>query len=166
MSDTPFRLRVLQALTVALQGVSRATGPYTYDFSASVFRGRAIFGNNDELPMLSILEQPKSPESDPAPPLETASQRDWDLMVQGFISDDPVNPTDPAYYIAADVVAALQGVVVNRDILGLGSKKPCVLEMHIGAPVIRPGDHDISSTTYFWLPLRLRLVEDAANAFT
>jgi hypothetical protein len=117
--------------------------------------------------MLSIIEDPKQLERDAVPLRETdASPGDWDLLIQGFIKDDPVHPTDPAYFLAADTVAKLtEAASATRNILGLGYKKPAVEQLHIGAPIIRPPD-DISATTYFWLPVRLRLVEDTSNAFT
>jgi hypothetical protein len=116
--------------------------------------------------MVAIVEDPKQLERDAIPDKETASPGDWDLLIQGFIKDDPVHPTDPAYFLAEDVRAALMSAKQDpRDILGLGAKKPCVDKLDIGAPVIRPADN-ISATAYFWLPIRLHLVEDAANAFT
>lgn len=169
MVDTPFRLRVLRSMTAALQTVNRAasaaTGPYTYDLTAAVFRGRAVFGSNDPLPMVSILEDPKRLNEDAVPEQSTAANGYWDLLVQGWVEDDPVNPTDPVYYLLADVKSALLAVRHKYNILGLGEKKPMVAEMLVGSGVIRPPD-EISDKPYFWLPVRLRLVEDEGNAFT
>lgn len=175
--EMPFRLKVLVKLTELLQGVQRsmpgAAATYSYNLAPDddfpdgrVLRGRVAYGSDDPLPMLAIVEDPKQLERDAVPLRETdASPGDWDLLFQGFIKDDPVHPTDPAYFLAADTVAKLSEANVIRNILGLGYKKPAVEQLHIGAPVIRPPD-DISATTYFWLPVRLRLVEDSSNAFT
>lgn len=173
----PFRLKVLVKLTELLRTIERTTAnalpTYTYSLAVDanfpegrVLRGRVAYGADDPLPMLAIVEDPKQLERDAVPDNETASLGDWDLLIQGFIKDDPVHPTDPAYFLAADATAKLAEAKADiRNILGLGSKKPMVEQLHIGAPVIRPPD-DISATTYFWLPVRLRLVEDTANAFT
>jgi len=179
----PFRLRILEALTTELQTIARVagtdTGPYAYDLSVDatfpdgkVLRGRGTYGTNDPLPMLSMIEDPKQLEQDEAQPENTSGKGDWDLIIQGFIEDDPVHPTDPAYYLMADTKAVLHMVRAARgadgrtpDILGFGDKKPCILAMYIGSGVIRPPD-DLSAKTYFWLPVRLTPVEDGANAFT
>lgn len=174
----PFRLKVLVRLTEHLQTIERTTPgalpTYTYSLAPDasfpdgrVLRGRVAYGDDDPLPMVAIVEDPKQLERDAVPLREVnASLGDWDLLIQGFIKDDPVHPTDPAYFLAADVAAKLADAKKDtRNILGLGSKKPCVDQLHIGAPVIRPAD-TISATTYFWLPVRLHLVEDPNNAFT
>ena len=61
----PFKLRVLRAVTATLKTITPANG-YFYDLSddtdpdalhpTRVFRGRAWFGDNDPIPMLSVLE--------------------------------------------------------------------------------------------------------------
>lgn len=174
----PFRLKVLVRLTELLQTIERAMpdAPANYSWSLApdadfpdgrVLRGRVAYGDDDPLPMLAIVEDPKQLDRDAIPDRETASPGDWDLLIQGFVKDDPVHPTDPAYFLAADVSAKLAETSSDpRNILGLGYKKPCVDKLHIGAPVIRPPDAAISATTYFWLPVRLHLVEDTATAFT
>lgn len=173
----PFRLKVLVRLTELLQTVSRVTPnaapTYSYSLAADadfpagrVLRGRVAYGNDDPLPMVAIVEDPKQMERDAVPLPETAQLGDWDLLIQGFIKDDPTHPTDPAYFLAADVVAKLAEAKRDvRNILGFGPRKPTVDKLYIGAPVIRPPD-DISATTYFWLPVRLHLVEDSESAFT
>lgn len=169
MADKPFRLRVLEAITEQLQTIQRTagptTGPYTYDLADAVFRGRAAYGQNDPLPMVAILEDPKELDQEAVPINSDVGKGDWRLLIQGFIRDDSVHPTDPAYYLLADVKAALQTANIDRNILGLGGKKPTITTLHIGSGVVRPPD-DLSVVAYFWLPIRLCLVEDADNAFT
>jgi len=172
----PFRLQILHRMTERLRTITRTTADalpqYSYSLApdgdfpeGKVLRGRGAYGKSDPLPMLSIIEDPKQMERDAVPEQSDAKPGDWDLLIQGFIKDDPVHPTDPAYFLAADVSAVLFAETLNkRDILGFGDKKPMIRELHIGAPVIRPAD-EISVTSYFWLPLRMCLVEDAASAF-
>jgi hypothetical protein len=177
-ATAPFRLRVLQALTEQLETIQRTADPDNgipgYDLSGNVFRGRSAFGKNDPSTMLSILEDPKQLMEDEATPQQSdAARTNYDLILQGFIPDDKANPTDPAHYLRDDVKAKLyaikdagSGFGKHNTILGFGPQKPCVAEMHIGSGVVRPPDHEVSDKAWFFLPVRLCLVEDGANAFT
>lgn len=166
----PFRLRVLKALTAALQEIKPSNG-YVNDVHNAVFRGRLVYGENDPLPMLSILEPPQ--------PIDQIAQGsgnisgDWDLLIQGFVKDDSKNPTDPAYVLMADVMKRL-GIEQNKrpngrtvNVLGLGGgqgKGNEIIEMTIGHGIARPAD-DISAKAYFWLTLTLKTVEDLKDPF-
>lgn len=169
MAD-PFRLRVLMALTTALQEIRPANG-YVNDLQTKVFRGRLIYGENDPLPMVSILEPPV-----PIDPIANAGGTiagDWDLLIQGFVKDDHKNPTDPAYVLLADVMKRL-GIEQDRrdggrslNILGFGGGKGLgneITKMTIGHGIVRPAD-DISARAYFWLTLTLNTAEDLKNPF-
>lgn len=167
-NNDPFRLRVLKALTLALQDITPAN-QYVNDVSAAVFRGRLAYGDNDPLPMLSILE----PAQSTVPALNDDGNigGDWDVLIQGFVKDDARNPTDPAYVLMADVMRRLGQEQARRDggrtlnILGLGGGKGGgneIIEMKIGHGVVRPSD-EISTKAYFWLTLTFKLVEDVKN---
>lgn len=178
MNDDPFRLRVLKALTDALKGINPDNG-YIHDLRDEtlgsrsrprVYRGRDEFGNGDPLPMVSVLESPSA--LDPAQkPNDKASYGAWELLIQGFVEDDPLNPTDPAYHLEAEVRAALAKEKVRRDnagrpnILGLGNGYPSVDKIDIGQPVVRPGDGVNSTVAFFWLSITLHLVEDLEEPF-
>jgi hypothetical protein len=176
--SAPFRLRVQQALSAELATISRVisadTGPYAYDLSQAVFRGRMQFGDNDPATMLSIFEDPKQLNDDEAVQEQnSASKTNYDLTIMGFIPDDPENPTDPAHYLLADTKAKLyairdagSGTGRHNSILGFGPKKPCIDEMYVGSGVVRPPERQISDSAWFFLPVRLCLVEDGGNAFT
>lgn len=169
----PFRLRVLEALTEVLEGITIANG-YQNDMAGKVFRGRTAFGAESPEQMLSILEDPRNFDPVEQPPTSTASRGEWKLLIQGFLQDDPVHPTDQAYHLCADVKKALtlarkNGENSSTGTFGLGRKSPCIdsgsaIGVQIGAGVIRPGD-DVSATAYFWLPLTLMLLEDHENPF-
>lgn len=162
MSD-PIRLRFLKALTAALQEITPANGYHT-DLSTSVFRGRLYFSENDPVPMVSILEavEQEQPRFTDQPVNSGLSNDRWELLIQGFAEDDPVNPTDPAHYLMADVKKRLGAAKkVRSNILGMG---PRLDDMRIGAGVVRPPD-DISNKCYFWLKLSVRLVEDLADPY-
>lgn len=179
----PFRLRVLDAISDALKAVTPGNG-YQNDLSdferesdgeevtvARVYRGRDQFGFNDPRPMVSILEHPRA--LDQLHGTQSAPNRagDWELLIQGFVQDDPDHPTDPAHILAAEVTKRLVEEKVrvgnNHDtnILGLGSRKPCVTALEVGPAVCRPADEGISDVAYFFMTVRLSLAEDLENPF-
>ena len=180
MAEDVLRLRVLKALTTVLEGIDRR--PFNIDFATPVLdhdsvpvgddnffkgrvkRGRIIFGEGDPLPMLSILEVPIPLDQEVPGKDSPYSKGTWELLIQGFATDDFDNPTDPAHILMAAAKKEL-GLArrANRDykLLDLGDH---VTDMKIGAGVVRPPD-DISSKAYFWLNLSLDLVEDLSNPF-
>lgn len=160
----PLRLRILKALTASLELTS-----YEYDKPAQlltgcVFRGRDVFGDDDPEVMLSILEAPIPVDQIGSAPDNTASTGNWELLLQGFVPDDHVNPTDPAHFLmAAAKVRLAYEKSRNRDfeILGLGNH---VTDLRFGAGVVRPPD-EISVKAYFWLNITLEIVEDLSKPF-
>lgn len=172
----PFRLRVLHAITDALKTITPANG-YAHDLSdytdqgetmSRVFRGRDVFGFNDPRPMVSVLEHPRALDALLGPDGATDRVAPWELLIQGFVNDDPENPTDPAHLLVADVIKALALEAAKpHNILGLGFRMPAVAAggMKIGSPVCRPADDEISSVAFFFLTIALDLVEDVADPF-
>lgn len=164
--DDPFRLRVLKGLTTALEGIMIANG-FKHDLAGKVFRGRNIFGADDPLPMLSILETPLPIEAVEPPQFGTTFfNPTWDLLIQGFVDDDKDNPTDPAHVLVADVMQRLgqERKRENRkgiDIFGLGNK---VDGLSIASPVVRPAD-ELSAYAQFWLRITLKIVEDVETPY-
>lgn len=151
----PIRLQVLKAMVSALEGTVYKREP----IGGVVFRGRTHYGESDPVPMLSILEPPI--------PLEmvrkqaqdnTAQTGDWELLVQGWAEEDPINPTDPAYYLLHSVKKVLMAEKRRnrgRDIFGMGD---VVIGLDVGHGAVRPPD-EISTRAYFWLLVTLRVVE-------
>ena len=75
-------------------------------------------------------------------------------------------PTDPAHLLLAEVKKVLAKERLKMDwdkpeqgILGLGRN---VIALYIEPGVVRPAD-ELSSKAYFWLTLRLDIVEDLAD---
>lgn len=163
MAD-PFRLKVLKALTAVLETITPANG-YTHDLSGKVFRGRDIFGDDDPLPMVSILEAIEQSE-DVAPPNSSPEFKGpWELLIQGFVENDRANPSDPAHVLMAEVKKALaQERVKDRqyDIFGLGNR---VFQLRISPGVVRPPD-DVSAKAYFWLRITIEMVENLMDPFS
>ncbi len=178
MSTIPFKLRALTALTNSLKSISTAEG-YLHnladvDGQPCVFRGRQWFGEGDPMPMVSILEGTSPADEVAEPPTGTnVVEYDWPILIQGFVNDDPLNPTDPAYRLLADVRRRLAVERQRRlssdptefDILGLGaSGKNRVVSLTIGPGVVRPAD-DVSANAYFWLTLTLRVIDNPDAPF-
>lgn len=184
MAVDPFRLRVLKALTAAMKTITPAND-YQHDLAdqlehgvmmARVFRGRQKFGDSDPTPMVSVLEHPRALDALLAPDGDNDRVGEWDLLIQGFVKDDPENPTDPAHHLVADVIAclakegkrrspALDGGRGEPNILGLGGVEPCVTKLAIGSPVVRPADGVNSDCAFFWFTLTLTLAEDVEKPF-
>lgn len=173
----PFKLRALRALTEALKTITPTNG-YNSDLSdferdtvatSRVYRGLAWFGADSPIPMVSILEGVSPADEVAEPPVDTATgEYDWPILVQGFVNDDPLNPTDPAYVLLADVrrriaVEKLRKMTGSHqpDPLGLGAGKNRITKITIGPGVVRPAD-DVSSKAYFWLTITLRIVDNAS----
>lgn len=183
MADIPFRARVKAAITACLEEITPANG-YHSDLAAflhsdgaqmkRVYRGRAFFGAGDPLPMVAVLERPDPADPLADPPLPARRQSyDWHLVVQGFVADDKLNPTDPADILLCDVKRRLAIERDRRDpsgklpdAFGLGGRreKNRIEELSFGAGVVRPAD-EVSANAYFWLGLTLSVIEDPLFPF-
>lgn len=164
MSVNPFRLEALIRLSDAIEKITPANG-YEHDLTGKVFRGRAIFGQGDPLPMVSILEVPQAPDQVPPPPAGTTYKGPWELVIQGFVEDDRENPTDPAHKLLAEVKKRLveeKEKAKDMEVLGFKSR---VTGIEIGPGVVRPPD-EVSDKAYFWLTITLKVVDDLTDPFT
>lgn len=168
----PLRLEIQYRLCDALREITPANG-YDNDMSGvdannKVFRGRLIFGENDPVPMLSLLDVPIPVDQLPSPKDSPVSSGQWELMIQGFAVEDRVNPTDPAHLLMADVKKRLSQLKTAANwrrpsdgILGLGRH---ITGLYIGSGVVRPPD-EISAKAYFWLNMVLDLAEDLDDPY-
>ena len=163
----PTRLILHKRLTALLETITPENG-FGHDMRGHVHRGRGIFGEETEVPMISILEAPIPDEPPRQPGAGTEQKISQQLVIQGFVEDDRQNPTDPAQRLLAEtkMVLAKERAKVHwnepeNGILGLGR---IVTDLYIGAGVVRPPD-EISDKAYFWLNLTLEFVEDLADPF-
>lgn len=169
MANTvPFRLRVVRALTAVLQGITKANG-YNYDLADCVFRGRLIYGDNDPIPLVSILEAPLPDEPNLTPASGTTWKGSWRFMIQGWVDDDKKNPTDPAHFLLADVKKALAEERKNmirpgrgNNLLGMGGR---VTDLIIGACVVRPAEEQVNEYANFLLSVSLEIAENMADPY-
>jgi hypothetical protein len=137
-----------------------------------VYRGRGMFGDTDPLPMVSILQPPAPADPSDSPLGSPIEEQHLMLMLQGFVADDPFNPTDPAEVLMADVRKCLAAERARADsgrrtdLFGLGTQAPSfggtgstVLDFTVGTGLVRPSDH-ISVHAYFWLLLVVKIAEN------
>lgn len=171
----PLRLEIMKRMCEALREITPGNG-YVMDFSGAegttanrVFRGRAIYGDSDPIPMLSILESPIPLDQLPAPAASGLNSGGWEVMIQGFLEDDKANPIDPAYIALADVRKrlALESMKASarNDRDGPFGLLRHVTSINIGTGVVRPPD-EISAKAYFWLLIILDLAEDITEPYT
>ena len=163
MAD-PKRLVILKALCAHIEAQVRVSNGFQHDLQGRVFRGRSVFGQDDPLPMVSVLEAPR-PDQDLVTAKNGMQLDDWPLYFQGWAQDDPSNPTDPAYRLAADVKQALAMLIDRRPesapyyLLG-----DLILDLTISPGTVRPPDQ-LSSWAYFYLPVTVKLKESLTDPY-
>lgn len=165
--DNPIRLEIMTRMADALKEITIANG-YKVEIGDSVYRGRGVYGDETPLPALSILEAPIPLDQLPSAKNNTSQAGQWELVVQGWVKDDRVNPTDPAHVLLADVKQRLAREKRKSDwdepedgIFGLGR---FVTGLYIGPGVVRPPE-EISAKAYFWLTITLDIAEDMAEPY-
>ena len=156
------KLQVLKALTARLAGITLANG-YQHDLKGKVFRGRAVLGANEQVPILNILETPSPLDGFYADEQKTLRKDTLVLLVQGWAEDDSRNPTDPVYPLLADVQRRLSDIVSLDE----GSNRPrwpgvymlkgLISDMDIGQDAVRPADEGVSAKAFFYMPIRITL---------
>jgi hypothetical protein len=168
VADHP-RLAILKALTTHLEGIHPDEG-FTHNMAGRVFRGRTLFGDNDPVPFLSILESPR-PDIGLYAGGNEARSEDWELLIQGFADTDTVNPTDPLYPLLGDVEARLMQIIFvdgnsgdpkypTAYMLRDADGRRQITDLKIGSPVVRPPGSEPTAKACFLLPLRVGLALD------
>src|SRR4051812_30034410 len=118
MAD-PKQLRVLKKLVAHIEGINPANddpktnAPYEIDLTGKVYRGRSLLTIDDAENAISILEFPRQELYSPVGDHGLVRMHSWNLMVQGWPADDPVNPSDPAYALLALVEMRLARLVAE-----------------------------------------------------
>jgi hypothetical protein len=165
-----YRLQVLKKLTQHLANITPTSGyqhnlgPTTEYPYGSVFRGRAIFGQDDPVPMVSILEAPRSDVGSFAGENRSQRKEDWSLLIQGWAIDDKENPTDPVYALLDEVERHLFRLTATKEKTGsplypdeylLGKT---VVGVTISPGIVQPARENLSSKAFFYLPITVQLV--------
>lgn len=159
----PFRLRVLKSVTHVIEGVTPNNG-YHHDLRGKVFRGRVRYDRDDPIPMISILEAPIPEDAAQGTGENVASYGNWELLIQGFVDDDRVNPSDPAHHLMAEVKSVIVKEKLRSygdDLFGMDNR---VRSMSIGQGSVRPSD-DPTAEAFFWFKLTLNVVEDLESPY-
>lgn len=172
MADS-VKLTALKRLTTLLEGITPSPVAGVIDppptLASAVFRGRAVFTDNDPKWMLSILESPR-PFGMQAADDGQVRRGIWSLYLQGWCPDDKKNPSDPVYSLLEDVEQRLDRVTrLNRSngqpkyvedyMLGaaLDGDGHLITSFEVGDGVVRPPSDGISSKSFFYLPLQVGL---------
>lgn len=182
------RLTIQKRLTAYLEGEVSVANGYQHDLAGKVFRGRTKYNHEEDggvgVPLLSILE---SPDADRFPlrtgyqdGVESATQREgYVLLVQGWVENDSVNPTDPAYPFLADVKKALARLAEAETVYG--ARGPVhnprfnpetymlgglISGLTIEPGTVRPPMEQVSSNAFFWLRVVLQVVEDTNDPYS
>lgn len=161
------RLSILQALTRHLEGID-AIDPYTHDLSGRVYRGRSVISGDTPLPALSLLEGKATDYGVFADENQMVRKDSWLLLLQGWVQDDPVNPTDPAYQLLADVELRLSDIIaVNEQgqpkYPGAYLLNGLITGLTVASPVVRPPEDGLSSKAFFYLPLLVGMASDLSK---
>lgn len=168
MADS-YRLTVLKRLTALLEGIVPSTEPTLTDMTGRVFRGRAVFGDNDPRTMLSILESPRPAGANEIDHGQARNEQ-WSLLIQGWTVDDKEHPSDPVYALADEVERRLDRITRS----GRGTGEPLYPEHYMlgaaldgdgylitgfskSAPVVRPPTPNVSERCFFYLPVQVGL---------
>lgn len=161
-AEVPVKLQILRALCSHLEGI---VGPDwgDFDLTGKVYRGRNRFGDDCPETFLSILEAPRPDGGREGGENKANKSGEWSLLLQGWTTDDPVNPSDPIYYLQAEVESRLSMIVdVNghsgiprfRDVYMLGN---LVTSFSYGPGVVRPPTDGVSSKAFLYMPIRVGL---------
>lgn len=171
----PTRLLVLQRLCDHLGTLVADIGGTPEALVGRVFRGRNLFGEETRecLPIIAVVEAPR-PDAGVGYASDWSELRDemWTLLVQGRISDNAILPSDKAYWLCAAVEQHLlrisstdrdSGDPTHPSVFNLGG---LICELQIAPPVVRPPEDKVSSTAFFFLPIRVRLVTQSSSIYT
>lgn len=176
------KLLLLQRLTEHLEGINpdntffdpdtETLATYPIDMRNQVFRGRVLFGEEVVPPFIALLEAPRQINPNGGGEANLTQKEDWTLLIQGFASENPAHPTDPAYELLAFVQQRLARVTTEKDNGGRGGQYP--LEWRLGGlltdiryqlPIVRPGSDDVSNTAYFYMPISVGVVTELIQPF-
>lgn len=166
MAD-PLKLQVLKALTTHLEGI-QGEDYHGFDLRGCVFRGRNRFGDDEPETFLSILEAPRPDTGRLAGEYDSSRSWTWELLLQGWTEDDPLNPSDPVYLLEDAVTQRLNMIKAVHgnstggmpgsprypDVFMLGH---LITAFDCGPGTVRPPTDNLSRKAFLYLPLRIGL---------
>lgn len=174
MARDPKKLVILKALTDHLAGMKPTVedlsgNPYEFDLTGRVHRNRGLFGRNDKVPFLSILEAPKPVEALTAGG-QQARKEIFDLLLQGWADDDKDAPGDLSHQLAAQVQLRL-GELIAKDDQGRPRRPDVhllanrITSLTIGSSTVRPPQQGVSDMPFFYLPVTVEFTVNGTNPY-
>lgn len=169
------KLAIMKALTDVLHDSINGGEEYHHDLASvpnSVQRGRLLYGDDDPVPLVGIVEPPVNDLSFFAGMNGETRADNWRLIIQGWVQDDRIHPTDKAYDLAADVEKALSRIIdtSSPSRSGMGTAKPTYPDdymlggliggLRIEQPICRPAQDGVSSKAFFYIPIVIQVATD------
>lgn len=174
MNDS-YRLTVLKRLCEHVEQTQ--IDPDDSSITLPTYRGRMIFGDDESLPMVSIIESTKPDTGNYAGTNGEDRSTFWPLIIQGWARNDTDNPSDPAYQLMAAVEAQLYKIIeidnhgdpVNSQAYLLGNggqgRTHLIASLRYGPGVVSPPREQVSSQAFFFLPVWVQLVEKMGQPY-
>ena len=163
MADS-YLLQVEKKLTNLIASEVTTANGTPFDLANVVFRGRQRYGRSDPIPMVSILQAPNIDVQNENAGDGRMRQAEKTYLIQGWVVDDPVNPTDPAHELMAEVKRALAKVLDMDDTSYM--LEGYLSSMNISTGLVRPAETGISDNAYFWLPVVVTLTENLSDPYS
>lgn len=165
----PKRLAILTRLSNLLKTITPENG-YHHDLSEKVFRGRALFGDEVDMPAVTLVEAPTAGMARSADVEKMTNSHDWTIFVQGMVEDNKQNPTDAVYWLHADVLKCLTRVLAEDDMhrplhaahYRLGNLIDGITLSHA---VCRPPEQGVSDKSFFWMPITVKYTLENSDPF-
>lgn len=163
------RENLLDLLMEHLGGIKPVNG-YETDLNGAHY-GRSIYGHETDVPFIAVLEAPKPAEYVAGGESTGKVRRNvtWELLLQGFAKNDPVEPLRPAYRMLAETELRLSELISEREgrpthpsIYRLANQATDIM---IGHGVVRPPADKVSPTAFFYLPLTVKYSYDLSKPY-
>ena len=150
-----------------------------YDLTDAVWRARGRVGgrgSHEPLPAVSLIQAPEVEPETIEVGRGAVRMRQVLYFIQGWtdIGDDFDNQTDSAHNLMAAVKKSLAPIMTpptkSNEFYHLRNYNPngndLIESLELGIGLVRPPDDEVSPTAaYFWLPIRLGLVESPADPY-
>lgn len=169
------KLIIMQTLSQMLEGsyefpYTDLNGDHVLRFDATVSRGRKTVSAQQDVPYsISILEVPRATAGIPSDLDNRQSYEQWTLNVQGWPPEDRLNPSDPAYVMAAAVRERMGRLVARNAETGepdfpaeymFGSR---VASITFGSTVVTPPAEGVSAVAWWYMPVIVSLVQQTGK---
>lgn len=164
MADTK-RLLLLKTMCNYFKSEITTANGYNFDL-VSVYRGKKNFGKEAKLPAIVVLENfnpDRLPETIGGV-VGTKHKYDQIYLINGWAEggDNVEQEEDSAHLLMGDVKQALGKLLVPRNQSGFFDGLANTLSIEPG--VVRPPDEQ-SEKAYFWMRIRLEIVEKVGDPY-